>query len=358
MILDDLTRVMQRLAYRQESLEAALVDAPSHRRGELSRTQGRLQRLLEPWRVLEDNLRRAQGARELLSDPDMGPLAQEELRELEAAQAVLIEQSLDAIARETPDAEKPAIVEVRAGTGGEEAALFAGDLWRMYQLHAQKRRWQFEIISSTPSEHGGLKDGTFILRGSGAYGLMRFESGGHRVQRVPETEAQGRVHTSAATVAVLPEATEVDIEIRQDDLIVERKRSGGAGGQHVNKTESAIRLTHTPTGIVVSCQDERSQGANLDKAMKVMRSRVLEHRKNLIDATRAADRKTQVGSGDRSERIRTYNFPQNRITDHRINWTGYNLDRYVQGNIEELQEAMLQNARLDALHALDEEEQT
>jgi peptide chain release factor 1 len=237
--------------------------------------------------------------------------------------------------------ERGVILEVRAGTGGDEAALFAGDLFRMYQRYAETRRWKVDILSASEGVMGGYKEIVAEIHGAGAYARLKFESGVHRVQRVPDTETQGRIHTSAATVAVLPIAEDVDVAIDDKDLVVETMRAGGAGGQHVNKTESAIRITHKPSGIVVMMQEERSQHRNRQKAMDILRSRLFDMERQKRDSARAAERKSQVGSGDRSERIRTYNFPQGRVTDHRINLTLYKLPQIIEGSaLDELVDAL------------------
>ncbi len=237
--------------------------------------------------------------------------------------------------------EKNAIIEVRAGTGGEEAALFAYKLFQMYHRYAEKNRWKFEILSISDTGLGGYKEASAIISGRGVFARLKFESGGHRVQRVPETEASGRVHTSAATVAVLPEAEEVDIKIEEKDLRIDVFRSSGPGGQSVNTTDSAVRITHLPTGVVVSMQDEKSQIKNREKAMKVLRSRIYEAERERLERERAMERKEQVGSGDRSERIRTYNFPQSRVTDHRINLTSYRIDEIMMGELDEIVNALV-----------------
>lgn len=240
-----------------------------------------------------------------------------------------------------PNDDRNVIIEIRGGAGGEEAALFSGVLYRMYSMYAESRRWKTEILNANETELGGYKEISFMITGEGAYSRLKYESGVHRVQRVPETEAQGRIHTSTVTVAVLPEADDVEIDINPTDLQIDTYRSGGAGGQHVNKTESAIRITHIPTGVVVECQDERSQYKNKDKAMKVLKSRLLEAKIQEQQSAVAQERKSQVGTGDRSERIRTYNYPQGRITDHRIGLTLYKLEDCLNGNIDEVIDALI-----------------
>jgi peptide chain release factor 1 len=261
----------------------------------------------------------------------MRALAQDELPDLRSRLAEAERQlRLALLPRDSAD-EKGAILEIRAGTGGDEAALFAGDLFRMYQRYAERRGWTMELISASEGTAGGYKEIIAQVRGKGVFARLKFESGTHRVQRVPATETQGRIHTSAATVAVLPEAEEVDLAINDADLRIDTMRAGGAGGQHVNKTESAIRVTHIPSGIVVMMQEERSQHRNKAKAMDILRSRLFDMERQKLDDVRAADRKQQVGSGDRSERIRTYNFPQGRVSDHRINLTLYKIDKVIEG---------------------------
>ena len=240
-----------------------------------------------------------------------------------------------------PNDDRNVIIEIRSGAGGEESALFANTLFRMYSMYAERRGWKPEVLSAAPTELGGFKEISFMISGDGAYSRFKFESGVHRVQRVPETESQGRIHTSTATVAVLPEADEVDIEINPADLQIDTFRSSGAGGQHINKTESAIRITHIPTGIIVECQDERSQHKNKDRAMKILRSRILDAERERQNREIAGERRSQVGTGDRSERIRTYNFPQGRVTDHRIGLTLYKLEAILNGDLDELIDALI-----------------
>jgi peptide chain release factor 1 len=289
--------------------------------------------------------------RELLADSDqeIRNLAQEEAKSLQAALENLEETLKLLLLPKDPMDDKNIILEIRAGTGGEEAALFAADLFRMYSRYAEGKKWKVEILSASPSESGGFKEIIALLSGDKAYSRMKYEAGTHRVQRVPVTEAQGRIHTSAATVAIMPEAEEADIDIKPEDLRIDVFRSSGPGGQSVNTTDSAIRITHLPTGIAVSCQDEKSQHKNKAKALKVLRSRLLQAEQERLDTAQAENRRAQVGSGDRSERIRTYNFPQGRVSDHRINLTLYKLDAIMDGDIQELADSLNAAAQTEAL---------
>jgi peptide chain release factor 1 len=287
----------------------------------------------------------AQGMADLLADPstdaDMRELAEEEFKELKDTLPELERQVQVMLLPKDEADEKNAILEVRAGTGGDEAALFASDLFRMYQRYAETHGWRFEVMSVNETGIGGYKEAIATISGKDVFARLKFESGVHRVQRIPVTESGGRIHTSAATVAVMPEAEEVDVDIDEKDLRIDVFRASGPGGQSVNTTDSAVRITHIPTGIVVSQQDEKSQHKNRAKAMKVLRARIYERERQIRDAERAAQRKGQVGSGDRSERIRTYNFPQGRVTDHRINLTLHKLDRVMEGDLDELMDALI-----------------
>jgi peptide chain release factor 1 len=284
-------------------------------------------------------------------DPEIKELAREELKELEIRITEANDRLKFLLIPRDPLDEKNIIMEIRAGTGGDEAALFASDLFRMYSRFAETRGWKFEIMNSNETELGGLKEIVFSISGNNVYENLRYESGVHRVQRVPATEASGRIHTSAVTVAVLPEADETEVDIKPEDLRIDVMRAGGPGGQCVNTTDSAVRITHIPSGIVVHCQDEKSQIKNKAKAMRILRSRVWEAEDAKAASERAEARKNQIGSGDRSERIRTYNFPQNRLTDHRINLTLYKLDLIIQGDVGELFDALKLSAREELLRA-------
>ena len=302
------------------------------------REHGELNKIVTTFRRYKQMLNDLEESQELLkdTDPEIKDLARDEINKLNLEKEEIENELKALLLPKDPNDEKNVIVEIRAGTGGEEAALFAGDLFRMYSRYAENRNWKVEVITHHPTGVGGLKEIIAMIQGKGAYSVFKYESGTHRVQRVPTTETQGRIHTSAVTVAVLPEAEEVDVEIDASELKVDVYRSTGPGGQSVNTTDSAVRITHLPTGLVVTCQDEKSQLKNKVKAMKVLRARLLDQMIMEQTEKRSEERKSQVGSGDRSGRIRTYNFPQGRVTDHRINLTLYKLDQILQGNIEEL----------------------
>jgi peptide chain release factor 1 len=302
------------------------------------------------WQQAQDDIRAAE---EMMSDAEMKVFAQEELASAQSRTEALTLELQKMMLPKDPDDERNIFVEIRAGTGGDESALFAGDLLRMYTRYAERQRWQVEIVSASPSELGGYKEVIVRIIGPGAYARLKFESGGHRVQRVPATESQGRIHTSACTVAVMPEADEIaDVNINPADLRIDTFRASGAGGQHINKTDSAVRITHLPTGIVVECQDDRSQHKNKAQAMKVLAARIRDVQLREQQSKEAATRKSLVGSGDRSERIRTYNFPQGRLTDHRINLTLYKLDYIMDGDLDELMSALSSEHQADQLAAL------
>ena len=273
-------------------------------------------------------------------DSELKEIAQEELIDLESRKAVLEEELKVLLLPRDPNDDKNLILEIRAGTGGDEAALFAADLFRVYTRYAERRNWKYKVMDSSDTGIGGIKEAIVSINGKGAFGMLKYESGVHRVQRVPKTETSGRVHTSAATIAVLPEAEDVDIEVNDSDLKIDTYRASGAGGQHVNKTESAIRITHIPTGLVVTCQDESSQHKNRAAALKVLKSRLLAAEQEKVAAERAAERRSLVSTGDRSAKIRTYNFPQGRVTDHRINLTSYKLNEILDGDITEIIEKL------------------
>jgi peptide chain release factor 1 len=331
---------------RHAELGRAMAEAGGEHYAALAKEYAELEPIaagIQDWRAAEQE---AAGLREMIADPalewDMRALAEDELRELEQRLPALEHAvKLALLPKDEADA-RGAILEIRAGTGGEEAALFAGHLYRMYQRHAELRDWRFEPLSVSDTGRGGIKEVIVAIKGRGVFSRLKYEAGVHRVQRVPVTEASGRIHTSAATIAVLPEAEEVDVKIDENDLRIDVYRSSGPGGQSVNTTDSAVRITHLPTGIVVTQQDEKSQHKNRAKALKILRSRLYERERMARDAERAASRKGQVGSGDRSERIRTYNFPQSRCTDHRINLTLYKLDQILAGEaLDEIIDALI-----------------
>ncbi|CBJ36721.1 peptide chain release factor RF-1 [Ralstonia solanacearum CMR15] len=302
------------------------------------------------WKQAEDDVTTAQ---ELLADPDMKAFAEDEIRAAREHMTTLEAELQRLLLPKDPNDHRNIFLEIRAGTGGDESALFAGDLLRMYTRYAERQRWQVEIVSESASDLGGYKEVIVRLVGEGAYSRLKFESGGHRVQRVPATEAQGRIHTSACTVAVMPEADPLaDIQINPADLRIDTFRASGAGGQHINKTDSAVRLTHLPTGLVVECQDDRSQHRNKDRAMQVLAARLKDRQEREAQAKEASARKSLIGSGDRSDRIRTYNFPQGRITDHRINLTLYKIDALMDGDLGELLGALAAEHQAEQLAAL------
>ncbi|MGM0628047.1 MAG: peptide chain release factor 1 [Candidatus Fermentibacterota bacterium] len=339
---------MESVTARMREIDEALCDPEtlrdSRRIRSLTEERAHLDELRRTLAEMEEVAEGIEEAREVLDedDPDLAELAREELPGLEKRMEELERRRRRLLIPPDPNDRRDVIVEVRAGTGGEEAALFAGDVFSMYSSYAQSRGWSLEVMASRESERGGFKEIVFALRGKGVYSRMKFEAGVHRVQRVPETETQGRIHTSACTVAVLPEAEEVDVDIDPGDLRIDVYRSSGPGGQSVNTTDSAVRITHEPTGIVVACQDEKSQHKNRAKAMKVLRSRLLAHFRQKEEAKRADARKSMVGSGDRSAKIRTYNFPQNRITDHRIGLSMHNLDAVLGGALDPVIDALVE----------------
>lgn len=350
---------LQHLSDRYEEVSALLSDpeviAQQNRFRDLSREYAELEPVVKSYGDYQRVQANIDEASQLLkdADADMREMAQEELQEGEARRAELEVDLQKLLLPKDPNDEKNVFLEIRAGTGGDEAAIFSGDLFRMYSRYAEKQRWQVEVISESPGEHGGYKEIISRIVGQGVYSLLKFESGAHRVQRVPDTESQGRIHTSACTVAIMAEADELeDVDINKNDLRIDTFRASGAGGQHVNKTDSAIRITHIPSGIVVECQDERSQHKNKSKAMSLLAAKLKSAQEESAAKNIADERRSLVGSGDRSERIRTYNYPQGRVTDHRINLTLYKLDEIMEGELNEVIQPLINEYQAEQLAAL------
>ncbi len=359
MLSPSIERKLESLVERLQELQALLSDAETiaqpQRFRELSREYSQLNPLTAAFGAYRDNLAEIAATEEMLEDrdPEVRALAQEELKRVRQAGEQLETEVKRLLLPSDPLDNANIFLEIRAGTGGDEAALFAGDLFRMYSMYAERRGWQIEVLSTSHGEHGGYKEIISRVIGRGAYSRLKFESGAHRVQRVPATEAQGRIHTSACTVAILPEAEEVgEVDINPADLKIDTYRASGAGGQHVNKTDSAIRITHLPSGIVVECQDERSQHKNRARALSLLGARLTAQAREKQTAEQAQTRRLQVGSGDRSERIRTYNFPQGRLTDHRVNLTLYKLDEIMEGDLDPVIDPLINEHQAEELAAL------
>jgi peptide chain release factor 1 len=350
-MLDKLKEIEERYQKLSDLLADEKILADHTQYTAIAKEQASLEEIMAPYRRLKHILADITEHETMIDDPDpdIRNLVKDELDALQVEKERLEQQIKALFIPKDPNDGRDVILEIRAGTGGDEAALFASDLFRMYSRYAEERRWAIEVLSINETGIGGIKEVIAGIKGKGAYSRLKYESGVHRVQRVPATEASGRIHTSAVTVAVLPEAEEVDVDIDPNDLRIDTFRASGAGGQHVNKTESAIRITHIPTGIVVSCQDEKSQHKNKAKALRVIRTRILQKRQEDQDRQIASQRRSQVGTGDRSERIRTYNFPQGRVTDHRINLTVHRLPQILEGDIDELIDGLTTHYQAEAL---------
>ena len=353
MFLDKLENVETRYLELEKNLSSSEVIADRNQFTKLSKELSEVKPVVDKYRGYKELLKSIKEAEVMLGEKEMHDLAAEELKELEAKKTGLLQELEALLAPKDPFDEKNIIMEIRAGTGGEEAALFAGELLRMYLRYAERRGWKTEMIDANPTGLGGYKEAIFSLIGKGAYSKLKYESGTHRVQRVPKTETSGRIHTSAVTVAVLPEAEEVDVSINENDLKFEAFRAGGAGGQNVNKVSSAVRITHLPTGVVVECREERSQLQNREKAMKLLRAKLLATAEEKERSKRDISRKIMVGTGDRSEKIRTYNYPQGRITDHRIGFSVYQLNDVLDGNLDPFIDALSTADRAAKLAKMD-----
>ncbi|KVE14450.1 peptide chain release factor 1 [Burkholderia vietnamiensis] len=348
-----LDQLSVRLAELNDLLSRENVTADLDQYRKLTREHAELGPVVEQYALWRQSRNDEAAAQELLADASMRDFAEEEIRNARERMTRLEGELQKMLLPKDPNDDRNIFLEIRAGTGGDESALFAGDLLRMYLRYAERQRWQVEMMSESPSDLGGYKEVIVRIAGQGAYSRLKFESGGHRVQRVPATETQGRIHTSACTVAVMPEADEIgEVEINPADLRIDTFRASGAGGQHINKTDSAVRVTHIPTGIVVECQDDRSQHKNKDRALKVLAARIKDKQYHEQHAKEAATRKSLIGSGDRSERIRTYNFPQGRMTDHRINLTLYRLEALMDGDLDELIGALVSEHQAELLASL------
>ena len=355
-LISKLGQLSTRLEELNQLLSSEEITSDMENYRKLSREHAEISPVVEQFQAFEQTQQDIATARDLLNDPEMKEFAEAELQDAQARLERIEAELQKELLPKDPNDERNIFLEIRAGTGGDESALFAGDLFRMYSRYAERQGWKVEVVSHSEGEVGGYKEIIAKIIGHGAYSKLKFESGGHRVQRVPETETQGRIHTSACTVAVMPEADEIaDVNLNPADLRIDTFRASGAGGQHINKTDSAVRITHLPTGIVVECQDDRSQHRNKAQAMSVLAARIKDVQMREQHAKEAATRKSLIGSGDRSERIRTYNFPQGRITDHRINLTLYKIQQIMDGDLDELTQALVSQHQAEQLAAMGED---
>ena len=348
-MFDKLETVEKRYEELTEKISNPEIIAKQSEWREYMKEHAELEPIVQKYREYKIAQKAYEEAKEMVADPELKELAEEEMQKAKESMPKIEEELKILLIPKDPDDDKNVICEIRAGAGGEEAALFAGTLFRMYSMYAERKHWNLEVVNENPTELGGYKEISFMITGKGAYSRLKFESGVHRVQRVPDTESSGRIHTSTATVAVLPEVEDVEIELNPADIKLEVYRASGAGGQHVNKTSSAVRLIHIPTGIVAECQTERSQVQNREYAMRLLRSRLYEQERSKRDSEIASERKSQVGSGDRSEKIRTYNYPQGRITDHRIGMSVYQFDDFLNGNLDEMIDNLIAADRAEKL---------